>query len=350
MVVTLPDLDLAAVLQPISADAPAGNPHAYTREIRGPLQALRQEERPEDFDEATRPAQLKKSDWPGVVRLATDALQTKTKDLRVACHLLEGLAWTSGFAGMSCGLELLRRLVGECWDRLNPPIEGGDLEQRAAPLSNMLDDPVRGIAFPCTVRHLPLVVTPQRAYGLIEWLQLRRSPLPEAQQEVARVVAGLSQEQLDGLGRSMAGCLEQLQGLVLALEEKLGAAAPALTNLKAALEECQAVVREERSRLLPVEPAAVAPAAGQAEAGEVKTSAAGAAATRAEAYLQLTRAAELLEQLEPHSPIPYLVKRAVRLGRLPFPQLMERIIRDGNVLKELQREMGFDPEELSGER
>ena len=35
------------------------------------------------------------------------------------------------------------------------------------------------------------------------------------------------------------------------------------------------------------------------------------------------------------------MKRAVQLGRLPFPQLMERLIRDGNVLEELGRELGL---------
>jgi hypothetical protein len=49
----------------------------------------------------------------------------------------------------------------------------------------------------------------------------------------------------------------------------------------------------------------------------------------------------MLQQIEPHSPIPYLVKRAVELGALPFPRLIQQLIRDGNVLTELKREMGI---------
>ena len=63
--------------------------------------------------------------------------------------------------------------------------------------------------------------------------------------------------------------------------------------------------------------------------------------SRAEAYRQLARAAAVLQELEPHSPIPYLVQRAVQLGSLPFPDLIKALIREPNVLAELAREFGL---------
>jgi type VI secretion system protein ImpA len=68
-------------------------------------------------------------------------------------------------------------------------------------------------------------------------------------------------------------------------------------------------------------------------------------ATRADAYRQLALAASVLKELEPHSPIPYLVQRAVELGALPFPELIKALIRDANVLTELNRELGIKPPE-----
>src|SRR5690606_15089130 len=59
-------------------------------------------------------------------------------------------------------------------------------------------------------------------------------------------------------------------------------------------------------------------------------------------YGQLTRAAEMLAQLEPHSPIPYLVRRAVELGKLPFPQRVQQLIREERILTDLQREFGLN--------
>lgn len=43
--------------------------------------------------------------------------------------------------------------------------------------------------------------------------------------------------------------------------------------------------------------------------------------TRAEAYRALDQAAELLLRIEPHSPVPYLVKRSVRWGSLSLSEL-----------------------------
>ena len=75
--------------------------------------------------------------------------------------------------------------------------------------------------------------------------------------------------------------------------------------------------------------------------------ASGAPATRAEVYRQLGHAASLLRQLEPHSPIPYLIQKAVELGALPFPLLIRELVRDANVLEQLNRELGIKGEKPS---
>ncbi len=51
----------------------------------------------------------------------------------------------------------------------------------------------------------------------------------------------------------------------------------------------------------------------------------------------------MLQRLEPHSPIPYLINRAVELGALSFPDLMRQLIRDSDVLMTMNRELGIKP-------
>ena len=62
--------------------------------------------------------------------------------------------------------------------------------------------------------------------------------------------------------------------------------------------------------------------------------------TREAAYDQLKRVAEMLERMEPHSPVPYLIRRAVELRAIKFPELVEELTKDANVLAFLKREIG----------
>src|SRR5262245_13084812 len=89
----------------------------------------------------------KKPDWSGIVRLTQQTLKEQSKDLQVAAHLLEALVVQHGFRGLRDGLRLLRLLVDQCWENLNPAIEDGDLEIRAGPFT-WLDDPFLGARFP----------------------------------------------------------------------------------------------------------------------------------------------------------------------------------------------------------
>ena len=336
-------LDLDALLRPVPGDNPAGSPTAYAFTVRDQLELQRKEERPEDFDDATRPAQLKKADWPALVRLAADALVNQSKDLRIACHLVEGLTKAHGFAGLRDGLRLLRRLVAECWDRLNPPLDPADPEVRAAPLTNMLNDPIRGLRFPTTVRLLPLFGNPPDGYGLLEWTKLRASTDPAAPEQLAQALAATPPDRLEALAAACEECLEELKQFTAALDGRLGPSAPGFTNLNAAISECLQTIRQELAHLKP--PATAPPPAGNgrpANGTPAPAAPAGAGGrTRAEAYRQLVQAADLLEELEPHSPVPYLIKRAVELGQLSFPALMRELIRDNTILTELQREFGI---------
>jgi type VI secretion system protein ImpA len=59
-----------------------------------------------------------------------------------------------------------------------------------------------------------------------------------------------------------------------------------------------------------------------------QAAASGRIGSRAEAYQLLELAAAYLQRTEPHSPTPYLVKRAVTWGRLPLPELMQEVLRE----------------------
>ncbi|RKI19080.1 type VI secretion system protein TssA, partial [Corallococcus sp. AB030] len=57
--------------------------------------------------------------------------------------------------------------------------------------------------------------------------------------------------------------------------------------------------------------------------------------SRAEAYQWLTEASDYLLRTEPHSPTPYLVKRAVQWGAMPLGRLLEELVPGTDDLKSI---------------
>src|SRR5262249_17516582 len=116
-----PILEIEALLAPIPGDNPAGEPVPF--DFRKELDEARKEVNPESYPEdAPRRPELKRADWPEILRLGQEILTEKSKDLMTAARLTEALVKLHGFPGCRDGLQLLRRLLDDCWDRLNPVI------------------------------------------------------------------------------------------------------------------------------------------------------------------------------------------------------------------------------------
>jgi type VI secretion system protein ImpA len=334
-----PLIDLNELLAAIPGESPAGEPVPF--QVREDLEQFRKEIDPADFDEGdpARPTEAKRADWPKIARLGADTLAKSSKDLLVAARTTEALAKQHGFAGLADGFALLRGMVEQCWDRMYPAIEDGDLEVRAGPF-NWLGEADRGARFPTAVRGLPLVGSDNGAVSWRDWRAAQDGRGDKAAFDKAILAAPREdcQRTFDDLTR----CLTVLNGLSAALNQKLGPDSPAMTDLRSAVSDCYTLARQVlQQKGPPPEEAAEAAAGADGTPGGGKPSPDRAVASRSEAYRRLAEAADLLEKLEPHSPIPYLVRRAVELGSLPFPLLMKALIRDEGVLTEMNRELGI---------
>lgn len=336
-----PLLDFETLLAPISADEPAGSSVPF--DVREKLEEDRKEEDPTDFaeDDPMRPDKFKKADWPGIIRLCTETLTKTSKDLLIAARLTEALVKQHGFTGLRDGLHLLRQLVEQCWDRVNPVIESpDDLDMRAGPF-NWLDDPDRGARFPNTLRNVPVVKGEEGQYGWVEWKQSQDGRGGITRDAFDKAVLATPLERCQAADQDLTQCFEDLTQLTQALGSKMGPASPGLTGVRQALDDCRILVRQILKIKNPGGDGT--PEGEHAEAGGAAVAGGPArpASSRAEAYRQLSQAAAVLQQLEPHSPIPYLIQRAVELGALPFPLLIKALIREQNVLAELSREFGL---------
>ena len=319
-------------------------------EIRPKLEELRREFNPADIPGTEDVA--KSADWVGIEKLTRDTLSSTAKDLRVAGYLIEALVKRYRYAGLAAGLELIRRLFAECWDFLLPAVEDGDLGSRAMPVENMLDAPDRGLRLPTAVRSVPLVRDGAVGFSYLDWKRIQdpkekdRESMAEA---FAKAVQKMKPEAFAAETAAIASCVEELGQLIKVLEERIGKEAPSLQRMREALEDSRRFGAFVAQKIAPASPEVVENSdTPSTDGASTATSGSGAAANRGASrqslYQQLDRLAQELQRLEPHSPIPYLIQRAVRLGSLTFPQLIRALVRDANVLGELTREFAL-PEE-----
>jgi type VI secretion system protein ImpA len=345
-------LNIEELLQPIPGEDPAGSSLAFT--VREQLEDKRKELNPEDFapDDPARPEHPKRADWSGIRSLAEQSLRESSKDLLLAARLTEALTKQHGFAGARDGFRLMRHMVADCWDRILPSIEDGDLEVRAGPF-NWLDDNERGARYPFTLRNVPIVNTNSGPCAWHDWRQAMDGKGSLSKEEIDAAIAAATREHCQELADDIDGCLVEVRGVSQALDAHLGREAPGFTSVLQSLGDCRTLVQQILVKKGPAPSAATDE--GEASEGEADAGAAGeagppgkgraTAARREVIYADLVRAADQLRQLEPHSPVPYLILKAVELGNLSFPRLMQRLIRENGVLAELNRELGIACEE-----
>jgi type VI secretion system protein ImpA len=335
-------LDFGALIGPIPGDNPAGAAVPFA--VREKLEELRKEVNPDDYraDDPQRPSNAKRADWAGIVKAASDTLSSTSKDLGCAARLTEALVKLYGFAGLRDGVHVLRELVEQCWDRLYPPVEDGDLEIRAAPFF-WLDDTIRGARFPHTVRMVPLVSAGEgKQFGRFHWDQLKEPKAPISRDDFEKAAQAAPLAACETVAQHLAQSREELAGLTKSLNArfgKLGSSAPGLIAVREAVDDCHSLILQILQKKRPEAPPETDKPNGRG--GESAPAPAKPATTRADLYRQLSQAANVLRELEPHSPIPYLILRAVELGNLPFPDLIKDLVRDAKILAELNREFGI---------
>jgi type VI secretion system protein ImpA len=242
----------------------------------------------------------------------------------------------NGMGGARDGFRLLRRMVEECWDRTQPPIEEpDDLEIRAG-MYNWLDDPLRGALFPNKLRASPMLFNGATPISYVTCRGMGGNPPEVGTDQVSAAARAADTERCQNLVDDVDEALDEVNRLGTLLNEKMPDVAPSFYDVRKALEDCQTIAQWIRQENGGGEASAAEAGTGAASSG---SAAVGGATTREGAYKQLEAAADALARVEPHSPVPYLVKRAVQLKDIKFPDLVEQLTKDANVLAFLKRDL-----------
>ncbi len=335
------------LLNPIPGENPGGENLRYAP-IYDKIKEARRED--DDAPQGDWQHERKTADFALVLKLAGEALATKSKDLQLAAWLTEALIKTESFGGLRAGLDLIRGLIENFWENLYPEIEEGDFELRAAPLDWL------GARQDALLRSLSLTRTKGTS-----WYKFKEARSvgyetdaddSEKQEARAALIAEgkMPMEEWDQafkaspksfyteLESTLDGILECLDALGSLCEEKFTSDAPSFGPLKTTVEEIRHTVhgllqkkREtdpdktaEEADATPAEeaapedswtePEAAAPAPRKARAkgGPLAPE----PVDKEDAFARITSVAAFLRREDPYSATPYLLLRGMRFGEL----------------------------------
>lgn len=361
-----PVIDLDALLQPVSDENPSGESLRYSGLYDEISEARRADV---DVNQGEWQTELKVADHRTVVSLAIPALTDKSKDLQIAVWLAEALIKLNGFAGLRDSLKLISGLQENFWETLHPEIDEGDMEGRANAIA-WLDTQGATVVRTCAITSGP-------GYGYTDWQDAKRFDFPEnlemldseAQEKYAdlkqqaetenRITSDKWKAAVNQTRRSFCEqtnytideCWAAFGELNRVIEEKYDRnQMPGLSGLQKALDDVHTQAKKLLERKRAEEPdendtydegsSEAGTANGEGEI--VSGGSGGPVRSRPEALKRLGEIAMFFQRTEPHSPVAYLVQRAVKWGNMPLETWLQDVIKDEAVLFQLRQTLGLD--------
>ena len=350
------EIDLDPLLLPISESKPAGEWLLY-EPLYGKIQEARRAD-DESLPQGIWKTNPKRADHGEVIRLCQEALKTQTKDVQIAVWLCESWSRVHGPRGLCVGLLLISELLARFWESLYPVLdENGDTSYRLAPLGGL------DRALSLQLKLMPLtqpVVGQERVLCYADWERAQRAK-PGAEDEPGALSAasylGMAGATPARTARAMRNHLHEVhKGAVRVesvIDQKTNATSAALRELRATVQSLVALIGQfpqlgsesqvtstssgppEGAVPYVASPVSVAVPSDSSESSVLASASSlveaggrGAIRSRAEAYARLTEAAEYLMRTEPHSPVPYLIRRAVTWGGMSLVQLLDELVQE----------------------
>jgi type VI secretion system protein ImpA len=350
--------DINALLKPISDDQPTGidvrqdaSPLSKYQTLKSARAAARAAERQAIHDGDSTAAD---EHWRKIITLAPDILIDQSKDLEVACWFTEALIRRNDFEGLRDGFELIKGLVENFWDDLYPMPDEDGMETRTAPLSGLNGEGAEGVLI-APIRKVPITEGyspgPFSLWQYQQALEAQRSPDEDTRQnkaaklgfsidDIQRAVNESSTQFYVDLTDNLSVAIDVYKQLGNLLDERCGSdSAPPTRNIISILEECRGAVTHLGKDKIPalVVPEIVNEASSdnnsvptQGASQSSTKMAHGVINTREAAFTQLLEIAKFFRKTEPHSPVSYVIEKAVKWGNMPLNELINELIPDSS--------------------
>ena len=339
-------IDISSLVAPISADNAVGldlrldvsQRSLYSR-IRDARKAARAAERTNLFEATNVEAD---EHWRQVFDLAPQALKDSSKDLEIACWYTEALIRKAGFRGLRDGFSLIRQLIEVFWDNLYPLPDEDGIETRVAALTGLNGEGAEGVLIaPIRTTYITEGGQSGRPFGYWQYkqaLDVQRMTDEQGRAEqiakngfsldhIQKAVEESSQEFYINLRDDVHAALEEYKRIGQILVEHCGIQdSPPTSNIINILTDTLAAIAHIARDKLPIPET---PDGTEADAGtSASGSAGGPIKTRADALKQLGYISQFFRRTEPHSPLSYIIEKAVRWGDMSLGELMQELIPD----------------------
>jgi type VI secretion system protein ImpA len=328
------------LLAPVSAEQPAGPDLGYDPR-QDELETLLKGKAEVEIGNIRHAAEP--PDW-GELKGKSAELFEQTKSLRVATILCCSMLQTAGIPGFRDGLQLIRGLLENFWSTMYPrldPEDNNDPTQRLNLLGSLTAP--RGSLMTGWMSILDyLFAAPlcrPRGSSAVSYEQLHAARLKASGVEGAPTDA----PSLDALGSALRSCSDQVQSTRTALQECIEAGEGIdqfLTNTLGAtgtinFDELLKSLREMANSLEPYLSGGGSPEQPAASVSDGEGAAAPAAGativvsgsirSREDVVRALDRICDYYQQVEPSSPVPFLLRRAQKLATMDFVQAVQEL-------------------------
>ncbi|QNI33798.1 type VI secretion system protein TssA [Alloacidobacterium dinghuense] len=362
------------LLNPIPGDNPSGASLRYDK-----IYDQIKEARTEDDDSLPSGAwerTVKKADFNLVIKLAGEALSTKSKDLQLAAWLTEAHVKKEGLSLVEPCFKLIHDLQEQFWDTIYPLIEDDDVGLRAMPIewaANRVAALVREA--PITKKGLNFFQYKESrtvgyegdAESSDSKREARRQAIEDGKttgEDFDAAFAATSKAFYVGLHDSLQSTLTTLETLQSFSEEKYRDEGPSFAKLRTSIQEVDQVVNSLLAEKRKLEPDPVDEAAveGHEEMSETEESAGALVAVHAgrgkslsslamrnagfvsakptdwsDAVNRIRECTLFIQEERPSSPATFLLQAVVQLGEMGEQDDLARdMIRQGQLPQAIQ--------------
>jgi type VI secretion system protein ImpA len=283
--------------------------------------------------------------WQQVKQLSLKVLTKYSKDLEITVWFIESLLRLHGFAGLRDGFCLARQLIDNFWHHIYPHPDEDGLTARIAPFTGLNGTETEGALLAPIAN---VLLTEGNSSGPFNFWQIQQAQAAELLStaekrkrennveinslcDIKRAVKETSTTFSQNLLLNIHACIKEFNQLNKLFMKKCKEAAPPSSNILNKLTDCfhcaQTIykLREEISceNKIHKEIKHAATSSQQHQLNNYPQQ-----TDRQQILATITKAAAFFRATEPHSPLPYLLERAVKWGAMNLPELLHELIAD----------------------